>query len=810
MHQLIQDLRYALRQSGKNLGVTLAVVLVLAFGIAANAVTFTVLKATLLRPLPYPNPDRLVQLWNSRDKGTASSFEFSYPDFVDYRDHNDVFEILDGYSNRGATVRGPQGAERLILTVCGAKFFDVLQVKPSLGRLFLPLEDLPQGQLSAVLSYKGWHRRFGGDPGIVGKTIVINDEPRTIVGVLPREFVFAPSNSTEIWMPVRILGWMQRRNAHWFHPVGRLKPGVNLRQAQAALSNFAIQLGREYPDSNADLRVQVADLREDIVGPVRPVLVLLMAVMGCFLLIICGNLAGLLLTQSIGRQKEISIRLALGARRWRIMRQLLTESCVLSVFGGLAGAALSIWLLPTTLASIPKDVLMAMPAWQGLHVDFGFLLVALALAVLTGIIFGLAPALLSFRPQLRATLQESGRSSAGRGRNRLRNVLVVAEIALVVVLLHGGGLMLKSLATVLHVDPGFETNNLLTMSIGLPNKKYSKDADLVAFHHNLLEKLNALPGVLSAGEIDTLPLTGGRNTSMFVREGHRSATNKEAIEANSRDISPNYFTVMHIPLRAGRFLDERDRGASPHVVIINQTLADRAFPHEDPIGKRIDFTFSKVPNLWEIVGIVGDENATALDAKPNPIIYDSMAQSPDSNVSVVVRTKVPPQSLSLSVQQVIREIDPDVPISDVETMSQMISESPSIFLRRTSAYLIAAFAGLGLVLAAVGLYSLLAYGVSQRTRELGIRLALGAQPRDVFRLIIGGGSRLAVAGVVLGAAAALGVSQLIATFLFGVKPDDAATLIAVSVLMFLVASLATAHPARRATRVDPMVVLREE
>jgi predicted permease len=628
--------------------------------------------------------------------------------------------------------------------------------------------------------------------------------------VLPRDFQFAPSYSGEIWLPARIRGFQLRRNAHWFHPVGRLKAGVSLRQAQAALSNFEAQLAREYPDSDADLRVQAASLREDIVGPVRPVLLLLMAAVGCFLLIICGNLAGLLLTQSIGRQKEFSIRLALGAGRGRILRQLLTESCVLSVFGGLAGAGLSVWLLPATLATIPKDILMAMPAWQNLHVDLSFLIVSLALAVLAGILFGLAPALMMFRPELRAALQESGRSSAGRGRNRLRNALAVAEIAMAIILLHGGGLMLKSLATVLRVDPGFETSNLLTLEVGLPMRKYAKDPDVVAFHRAMLEKLNALPGVRGAAETSTLPLTGGNNTSMFVREGHRNAAQKEAIEANNRDISANYFTVMRIPLRAGRFFDERDAANSPHVVIINQTLADRVFPNEDPIGKRIDYTFSKEPNLWEIVGIVGDENATALDAKPNPVIYDSIAQSPDTNEDVVVRTAVPPESLALAVQGVIREMDSDVPVSNVATMSQIISESPSIFLRRTPAYLIAAFAGLGLLLAAVGLYSLLAYSVTQRTREMGIRVALGAQKADLFRLVIGGGMRLALLGVALGIASALAISRLMATFLFGVHPGDAGTLVGVSVLLLVVVFFATAHPARRAMRVDPMVALRYE
>ena len=810
MRPIFQDLCYAMRQSRKNFGVTLAITFVLAMGIAANVVTFTILKATLLHSLPYPRPDRLVQLWNARSRGTASRFEFSYPDFVDYRDRNQVFEALDGYSLRTVQLLGKEGMEQVLVSVCGARFFDVLQVKPAMGRLFLPGEDSPQGQLSAVLTYSGWQRRFGGDLHIIGKAVVVNDEPRTIVGVLPREFQFAPGQSVELWLPVRPRGWQLRRNAHWFHPVGRLKPSVDIRQAQTELSTFQAQLGREYADSDSEITVQVASLREDIVGPVRPVLALLMAAAGCFLVIICGNLGGLLLAQSVDRQKEISIRLALGAGRSRIIRQSLTESCLLSVFGGFAGTGLSLWLLPATLAAIPKDVLLAMPAWQSLHVDLSFVLVSLALAVMTGIIFGLVPALLSFGPRVQAMVQESGRSSAGRGRNRLRNVLVIAEIAVAIVLLHGGGLMLKSLATVLRVDPGFETDNLLKLGIGLPARKYSKQADVAAYHQALLEKLSALPAVRGAAEIDTLPLTGGRNTSMFVREGHRSNADKENQEANSRDVSPNYFTVMGIPLREGRFFDNRDVPGSPHVVIINKTLADRMFPNEDPIGKRIDFTYTKDPNIWQIVGIVGDENATALDAKPNPIIYSPMAQSPDSYVSVVIRTAMQPESLETSIQQVIRQIDADVAISDVMTMNRMIAESPSVFLRRMPAYLIAFFGGLGLILAAVGLYSLLAYSVSQRTRELGIRVALGAQRTDLFRLVIGSGMRLVTIGLVLGLACSLGIARLLSSLLFGVQPRDVGILTSVCALLFLVALGATALPTRRATQVDPTVALRDE
>ena len=810
MDSLLQDLRFAYRQARKSPGVTFAVALVLALGIAANAVTFTVLKATLLRPLPYPEPERLVQLAETRNEKDFSRMEFSYPDFADYREQNQVFEALGGYSNGGATYLGPQGAEEVNVVVCSANFFDVLRVTPAAGRTFREGEDTPKAERVALLTYSGWQRRFGGDPQIVGKKAILNDEPRLIVGVLPRDFQFADSRSSEFWLPYRILGWRERRNAHWMWPVGRLKPGVSVAQAQAAVSAMANQLGQQYTESNAGVGVEVMPLRERIVGPVRPVLVLLMSAVGCFLLITCGNLAGLLLSQAVGRQKEMAVRLSMGASRGRIVRQLLTESCMLSLAGGLAGVALSLWLMPAALSSIPKEQFLSMPAWQGLHVDWGFLLVALALALAAGALFGLAPAVIAFRPGLRAALTETGRASASAEKHRLRNALVVAEIALAIVLLYGGGLMLKSLSLVMHTDPGFRTDNLLTLGVSLPNKKYPKDEDVLAFHRRLLEKLSALPGVTGVGTTDTLPLTGGRNTSRMVREGRRSPNGEQEIEANSRDISADYFRVMGVPLRAGRYLDARDVIGAPRVVVINQTLADRLFPGEDPIGQRIDFTYTATPTLREIVGVVGDENATALDAPPNAVVYAAFEQDPSNYTSVVVRTAQSPESLAPSVERTIRELDATVPVFEVFTMEEIIEQAPSIFLRKAPAYLIAGFAGVGLLLAAVGLYSLLSYAVAQRRRELGIRMALGAQKGDVLGLIVGGGMRLALAGVGVGIVCAIVFGRLLGSFLFHVKPGDPITVMGVCALLLLVALAATSQPAMRAMRVDPMHALREE
>jgi len=811
MTSLLSDLRFAVRQLRKNPGLTAAVVLVLALGVAANAVTFTVLKATLLRRLPFRQPDRLVQLWSTRTRGVFTRMEFSTPDYLDYRAHNQVFESLGGYSPVGATYLGAGGAEQIQAALSSANLFDVLGVTPALGRAFRAGEDEPAGPQVVMLTWQGWQRRFGGDPRIVGQSAVINDAPREIVGVLPRDFQLGPSYGAEFWIPYRMVGWRARRNARWFHPVGRLKPGVTLAQAQASLDILSSHLREQYPNDDGGVGVRVVDLREQIVGDVRPVLLLLMAAMGCFLLITCGNLAGLLLSRAVSRQKEMSIRLSLGASRGRIVQQLLTESSVLSLLGGMAGVVLSLWLLPAALHSIPKEEMLLMPSWHDLHVDWGFLLVALAIALATGIVFGLAPALLAFRPGLRDALADATRgSSSGVERHRLRNALVVAEIALAIVLLYGGGLMLKSLALVMHADPGFRTGDLLTLQIDLPGKKYPKDADAVAFQHRMLANFAVLPGVRGVATTSTLPLTGGNNTSLFVREGHRTPGETEAHEANSREISPDYFRVMGVPLRAGRDFTPHDDAQAPHVAIINQTLADRVFPGEDPVGQRIDFTYTDTPNLWLIVGVVGDENMTALDAPANPVIYTPFDQSADSYMNVVIRTAQSPDSLGPSAERVIRQMDPAIPVFDVQSMQSIIAESPSIFMRRSPAYLIASFGAVGLLLAAVGLYSLLAYAVARRRRELGIRMALGAQKRDVLSLIAGGGLRLALAGVVLGIACALGASRLLKSFLYQVTPGDPLTIAGVCVLLVFVALAATTQPALRAAAIDPIESLREE
>jgi len=583
-----------------------------------------------------------------------------------------------------------------------------------------------------------------------------------------------------------------------------------LQQAQSALLSVTHRLESQYPESNAGVAVRVFSLRDELLGPVRLVVIVLMATVGFVLLITCANIAGLLLARSVPRQKEISIRSALGAGRARLVRQLLTESGLLSVAGGVAGLVAAYWAVPALVAAVPETDLLTMPALQGLRVQGNVLWFSLALSLLTGILFGLAPILQTFKIDLRQSLQEAGRTATGSFHHRLRGVLVISEVALAVVLLVSAGLMLKSLNRVLNNDPGFNTENLLTLALSLPDKAYTDGTRQLGFQHQVLRRINSLPGVKEAAAVTLVPLSGGGNTSLFDMLGHPKSGGGAEYEANTRSITTNYFSVMGIPLRAGRFLNAADTDKSIHVIVVNQALADAVFPHQDPLGKQINFTYTSDPNIWQIVGVVGNENVGWLDRNPSPVIYESFEQDPPASFSVVVRTQQAPATLANAVTHAVREIDAEVPVYAIASMAQIISESPTILLRSYPAYLLGAFAGLALLLAVLGLYALLAYSVAQRTRELGLRMALGAQQKDVLRLILNSGMRLALIGAVLGVAGAVVAGRVIASLLFGVTPTDATTFGGVCLVLMTSVLLASYVPAHRATRVNPMVALRNE
>ncbi len=809
MHTILHEFRYALRQLCKSPGFTVVAVLTLALGIGANTAIFTVVNAALLRALPYQDPARLVQLGETRTAGTFQKMEFSYPDFVDFRDHNQSFSGVGGYSGTNITYSGREGAEEVVAAVASANFFDVLGVRPMLGRVFASNADEAGGEKTVLLTYSGWQTRFGGDRTVLGKSITLNGEVYTIIGILPSGFQFAPSRSADFWMPLSVQGWRLRRNGHWILGVGRLKPGVALKEAQAEASGLALQLAAQYPDSNPGVGIYLTPLREEIVGNVRPILLVLMGAVIGVLLIACANLAGLQLARAVTRQKEIAVRTALGASRGRIVRLLLTESVLVSLLGGLGGVLLAYSILPMLVASLPRDQQAILPFLRDLQIERTVLWFSAGVSIFSGILFGLAPSLQGLRSDVHDALRDGGRTTAGSLHNRLRNGLVVAQVAMAIILLVSAGLLMKSLSRLLKVDPGFRVAHLLTFDTSLPPQHYPDATHQVEFERNLRARLQALPGVKSAATVSVLPLGHAGGTSRFVIAGHARIPT-EQYEANTREISPNYFETMGIPLRRGRVFTEHDDAKGPHVIIINQTLASLLFHGTDPIGQRIDFTYTKDPDILEIVGVVGDENLGQLDRKPTPVIYDAFAQDPNPFLSVTIRTEGEPSAAGGGVRAAMHELDALLPINSLVSMERIMADSPAVAVRRYPAYLIGAFASLALVLAMLGIYGLLAYLVAQRTRELGIRLALGAQRRNLLGLVMGSGLRLALFGAAIGTICSLVAGRMLATLLFEVRPTDLAILLGVATALVAVALLASYIPARRAASIEPMQALRTE
>jgi predicted permease len=814
MRTLLKDVRFGVRSLVKRPGFALVAVVTLALGIGANTAIFSVIDAALLRSLPYSEPARLVHLWETKRSRDFEQREASYPDFQDWRAQSaGVFDSMAGYARRQFTLYSGGEAVRTNGAAVTANFFDLLGVRAEVGRAFVEGEDAADAQRAAVLGHGLWQRRFGGDRGVVGRTVALDGESYTIVGVLPAEFEFAKLGDTEVWTPLRPTPDIaSRRYMHWLHAIARLKSGVELAAAQAQMDAVASRIEREDPSAHAGVRIRIVPLQEEIVGPVRPILIFLLGAVGFVLLIACVNVANLLLARSTARRREIAIRSALGASRWRIARQLLTESVLLSLAGGAAGLVLALWGVDLLVAAIPAAQLAQMPYLRGLSLNTDVLLFAVGLSFATGILFGLTPALAASRADLQEAMKEGGRASVSRGPRRLRDLLVVSEVALALVLLVGAGLLMKSLATMLKVDPGFDTRNLVTMMVALPPARYSDDAQAARFHAELLRRVSALPGVRGAAETDKIPLSGEGSTGTPFVVG-RSAPESDAVgESHLRDVSANYFEVMRVPLLKGRAFDERDTAEAPAVLVVNKTFADRVFPGEDPLGRRVKFkwTADRVP--FEIVGVVGDEKVLSLDARTTPVIYFHEQQSPDSSAALVVRASdgVDADALARAVGREVRALDPEVPVFSVQTLEQMVDGSRATFMRRYPAYLTGVFACVALLLALVGIYGVISYTVTQRTHEIAVRVALGARTRDVLRLVVGHGLGLALAGVALGALGALMLTRLISGLLFGVSAADPAVYGFVSALLLTVALLACLAPARRATKVDPMEALRYE
>jgi putative ABC transport system permease protein len=810
MKTLSQDLRYGIRMLAQKPGFTVAAVLALALGIGANSAIFSVVNAVLLRSLPYKEPNHLIMVQSTKRQDSRRSGSASYLDFVDWKNQNQVFDDMAAFRDKGYTVTGADEPERIDGARVSAGFFPLLGVEAHLGRGFLPEDDKPKGERVVVISHGLWQRRFGGDPNIIGQSLTLDGNSHTVVGVLPAGFNF-PINieKADVWSPLALDGQItEQRGAHYLKVIARLKPGVSLGAARAEMETIASRLEQQYPEENTDRVVALYSLYDQLVGSIRPALLVLLAAVGFVLLIACSNVANLLLARAAARQKEIAIRMALGASRGRIVRQLITESLILAAVGGGAGLLLALWGVESLIALSPANL----PRLSGVGVDGWVLGFTFLVSIMTGIIFGLAPALKASKPDLNTALKEGGRGSTeGFSGRRLRNLLVITEMALALMLLISAGLLIRSFVRLQQVNAGFDAKNVLTMQVELPESRYKQGVQISAFFEQTLERIKALPGVESAGGVSVLPLSGNNMRTSFVVENRPAPTPGQEPLAQLRAVTPGYFRTLRIPLLRGEEFTENYKKGSPGRIIINETMARRFWPDEDPIGQRISIGMGSdddEPTSWEIVGVIGDVRHAALDVEPAPEMFVPHSQQSWPFLTLVVRSSSDPMALAEHVRGQILAVDKDQPVANIRSMESMVSAS--IAQPRFYLLLLAIFAALALILAAVGIYGVLSYSVTQRKHEIGIRMALGAKPVDVIRLVVGQGMVLALIGVAIGLIGAFVFTRLMSSMLYGVSATDPVSFAALALLLSAVALLASYIPARRATKVDPMVALRYE
>ena len=813
MNTLFQDVRYGLRMLLKSPSVSIVATIALALGIGANTAIFSVVNAVLLRPLPFPNSDALMSVFEKDDTRGVVRGSYSYPNFFDLRQQNHVFENVAAYHDSDFIMTGRGDPVRLQGGVVTADLFSALGTAPLLGRTFLPNEDKPTetGRV-VVLSERLFASRFNSDASVLNQQITLDGKSYTIIGVMPHGFEFPVQNEPlELWTTIAddsagsspITG---QRGAHFLRVIARLRLGVTEAQAQAEASAIAARLEQQYPDTNTHKGIRVESALKALVGDVRPALLILLGAVACVLLIACANVANLLLARAMTRHKEMAVRSALGASRMRVVRQLLTESILLSLAGGVLGLGLAVWWSDLLIALGKNDI----PRAIQVGLDWRVLGFTLGVSVLTGVIFGLVPALHLSKTELTESLKEGRGAGAGAKRNRIRGILVVAEVAIAVVLLVGAGLLIQSLWRLQHVNAGLQPQNILTFNVSVPDVRYSSEKQ-ARFFNDLTGRLRSLPGVQSASAVMPLPLSGDRFGISFEIEG-RPVAKKDQPSADVFIVEPNYFHTMGIPIINGRDFEERDEHKSTPVIIVTETFARQFFPGEDPIGKRIKPGISTwdedKSTMREIVGVVADIRSRALNTEPKPTYYLPQSQVPFTQLIGVVKSSNDPRSLTGSVTREVRALDTELPVFSVKTMDEYISSS--IAAPRFNTTLLSIFAVVALVLTIIGLYGVMSYSVAQRTNEIGIRMALGAQSRDVLGLIVKEGLKMVLFGLVLGIGGALALTRLLETLLFGVKTRDPATFLAIAGLLSIVAMLACYIPAWRATRVDPLEALRCE
>ncbi len=797
----MNDLRYAFRQLIASPGFTAVAILTLALGIGACTAIFSVVNGVLLRPLDYPQPDRIVVI-KETNLPQFPQFSASPPNFLDWQKQTHSYSYLAALSGDQINLTGEGEPQRLIGVHATPDYFKVYGIQAVLGRTFAPGEDTPGKDRVVVLSNPFWQRVFGGEKNVIGRSIQLNGEPYTVIGVAPPEF--GQATKVDVWTPLTFSPEERSnkyRGAHYLSVVGRLKPGVSAAQADAEMKLLASQLAKQYPDSNKGWSTFVMPLLDYSVRDVRVVLYVLLGAVGCVLLIACANIANLLLARATARHRELSIRAALGASRFRLVRQLLTESVLLAVVGGAAGLLIARWGLDALLALAPADL----PRASGIHLDTTVLIFSFLLSVVTGVVFGVAPAWLAAHTDMNESLKQGSRGSTD-ARGRLRGALVVIEVAFALVLLGGAGLLARSFMRLTHVDPGFNPKDATVLRLSLPEKKYEKDAQQVAFADALLERLRVLPGVQEVGLTHTLPLLGDWILT-FQITGRPPVAPSDLPNTNYYAVTPGYFRAMGIPLIRGRLFTPQDNAKAPRVAVINETMAKEFFPNEDPIGKRINV--QNGPENWrQIVGIVGDIKQYGVDKATTVQTYEPFAQHPFNTLNVVLRTSGSPAALTGALRPAVYSVDKDQPVGKIQPLSEILSET--IAKQRFAMTLVAAFSLVALVIASIGIYGVMSYNVVQRRGEIGIRMALGAQTRDVLNLILSSGGKLVGLGLLVGLLATLLATRAMGSILFQTGAFDLFTLGAITLLLAFVALIACLLPAQRATHVNPIEALRDE
>lgn len=807
LETVAQDLRFGLRQLRKNPGFAVTAILILALGMGVSVAIFSFVDAALLQPLPYAEPNRLLSV--DEMSAVFPRSNLSYEDYLDWKRLNRTLSSIEVYTGTGYLLRTGSGIEPVPAARVSDGFFSTLGVRPMFGRGFLPGEDRPGQAKIVLLSYSAWVKRFSARREIVGQTINLSGDAYTVVGVLPREFTFAPRGNAEFWAPLLDkTGCEQRRSCHNLDGIGRLRDGVSIEAASADLKAIAAQLEKQYPGSNQGQGANVVGLGEIIIGDVRPILLMLLGGAGLLLLIACVNVSSLLLVRSESRKREVAVRGALGATPTRLLRQFVTEGLLLACMGCAAGFGVANWVMTLFKHMVPKDVAPRIPFLAGAGLNAHTVLFAATIALLAALLMAATPALRLSSQDIRAGLAEGDRGAAGRLWRRLGANLVVVELAVAVVLLVGAGLLGQSFYRLLHVNTGFDTTHLATVQVMAPDNVYVKDPQKIALYREISRRLSGLPGVVSVGLTSVLPVQCNCNTDWIRIEG--KPFHGEHNEVNERDINPDYLPTLRARLLSGRLLSETDEAGKPQAIVINQTLARKYFPGEDPIGKKIGNGDMAPNSIREIVGVVADVREGALDAEIWPTEYESIYQSPDSYFNVAVRTAGDEGALLPSIVSTLHQVDPNLGVFGEQTMQQQMDTTEAAVLHRFSTWLVGGFAAVAMVLGVVGLYGVIAYSVSQRTREIGVRMALGAKRSTVYKLVLRQAGWLTALGLSIGLLCSVGVSLLMRTLLFGIQAWDAPTLAGVGFILGVASMGASFLPARRAASVNPMEALRAE